>query len=808
MTLSKQESLDLRALIAQKLDAELTSEQGALLKQMLATNPEARRICAGYNALYALLELEVAALPSEDMPRQLPVEMAPTETCSPTEMGHDQTVLPPSSLGFLTNTLHGTIGYISTGWPMAYLVATVIFGVGLVIGSITYVLDPAQVAERLPMVTGSKSTPGHQREFVGQITGMVDCQWAGESSDATDGARVLLGRKFALASGLLEMKYNSGAKVILQGPVTYEVESKNGGYLSLGKLTARVETKADKTKGHKSPLFSIRTPTATVTDLGTEFGVEVTDKGESKVYVFVGTVNVVDHNQRYSAKIATAGEVVYASHSEMWHSKSAELTNQFVRTIHSPILLSDNFNDNSLDSLKWTAHVDTPSTRGNAGIVERNGRIELTNRGYLVTKRQYNPDRFGGIIITGQWTFRGSEDTFHLFTRSDVLSAQNQLDETIEGLEFSLSMAANENEPVLPDITCRGDGLSLQHLRTMGSLHIQKGDTFAFIIIDKGTLGVSLTLTQVGDPSNKATVRGALNFHNTTHNYVVFHNRASGKPGYDTACLDDVAIAVCGESTESISPILVGYWSFSGTADDQSGSGNHGICTDTTYSADVPSQIANHVRQSIGFNGTSSDVIVPVRSTSSSLYIDDAVTISLWMKATNTEQAGFFRRIFSNIGSDNHGFELQQMNTTAALEARIVTSGRANQCHVIGKTAFNGTWHHIAIVADSTGTLSTYYDGIKTMYSFHYGDGFNSSDNLCFGNGVANNNKWYKGLLSDAAIWHGMLTDAQIAGLASGALTPLTVVNRDRKEPSGLEKKVNTKAGGSMNLIQPTTIRR
>ena len=38
----------------------------------------------------------------------------------------------------------------------------------------------------------------------------------------------------------MEITYDTGAKVILQGPVTYEVESAAGGFLSLGKLTARV----------------------------------------------------------------------------------------------------------------------------------------------------------------------------------------------------------------------------------------------------------------------------------------------------------------------------------------------------------------------------------------------------------------------------------------------------------------------------------------------------------------------------------------------------------------------------------------
>ena len=50
----------------------------------------------------------------------------------------------------------------------------------------------------------------------------------------------------ALASGLMEITYDTGAKVILQGPVTYEVESANGGFLSVGKLTARLEKKMNQ----------------------------------------------------------------------------------------------------------------------------------------------------------------------------------------------------------------------------------------------------------------------------------------------------------------------------------------------------------------------------------------------------------------------------------------------------------------------------------------------------------------------------------------------------------------------------------
>ena len=160
------------------------------------------------------------------------------------------------------------------------------------------------------------------------------------ATKTVEGDRVPLGRKYALSSGFMEITYDTGARVILQGPCTYEVESARGGFLSLGKLTARVEKegsgfrpkssgfrvegranrqpsplskrtapttslaprpsadKWEKGEGRRekrdsnpqslipNPLFAVRTPTAVVTDLGTEFGVEVDRSGTTRSHVF------------------------------------------------------------------------------------------------------------------------------------------------------------------------------------------------------------------------------------------------------------------------------------------------------------------------------------------------------------------------------------------------------------------------------------------------------------------------------------------------------------------------------------------
>ena len=80
---------------------------------------------------------------------------------------------------------------------------------------------------------------------------------------------------------MVEIEYDSGTRVVLEGPAEYRVGIKvagtkaqrekgfNSGYLRVGKLVARVEK--TKAKG-----FFVETPSgARVEDLGTEFGVEV-----------------------------------------------------------------------------------------------------------------------------------------------------------------------------------------------------------------------------------------------------------------------------------------------------------------------------------------------------------------------------------------------------------------------------------------------------------------------------------------------------------------------------------------------------
>ena len=204
----------------------------------------------------------------------------------------------------LGNFFHGTVRFFSQEVPFSLLIATVITGLGLLAGSLISVSYHEQMVGNTQQ---SKSLVAKSdMEFVGRITGVADVKWLDINTSTENGNGVLLGRRYALASGLMEITYDSGAKVILQGPCTYDVDSRDGGFLSIGKLTARLDNAKPQAANQKSeiinqkssvsanryPLLTIRTPTATVTDLGTEFGVEVAEDGTTTSHVFRGLVRV------------------------------------------------------------------------------------------------------------------------------------------------------------------------------------------------------------------------------------------------------------------------------------------------------------------------------------------------------------------------------------------------------------------------------------------------------------------------------------------------------------------------------------
>jgi hypothetical protein len=263
----------LLGLLSRLCDDELDQGGWERLETLLLDDPAAQDVYRRYVALDVNLAWRAAGRPAVttcDSPRTIPF---PTAALS-----------PPASFGSWKSPFGSFL--------VSYGVAVVIVGLGMLIGWFCQVHVQDEIG-RGGLQLAKDVDDSRHGATVGRIIGLSDCIWSDPRTETFNHVPVPLGRKYALVAGLIEIAYDSGARVILQGPCTYEVKSSVGGYLHVGRMTARVERKGEGEGGRRnSELFSVRTPTAVVTDLGTEFGVEVSRKGATETHVFEGKVRI------------------------------------------------------------------------------------------------------------------------------------------------------------------------------------------------------------------------------------------------------------------------------------------------------------------------------------------------------------------------------------------------------------------------------------------------------------------------------------------------------------------------------------
>lgn len=96
-----------------------------------------------------------------------------------------------------------------------------------------------------------------------------------------------------LLKGHVELEFFSGASIILEGPAHLELTSKDGGVLHSGKLRAQVPEHAHG--------FTIVSSDIELVDLGTSFGMEVSELTGTQVQVFEGEVEIFDPGSKRSS---------------------------------------------------------------------------------------------------------------------------------------------------------------------------------------------------------------------------------------------------------------------------------------------------------------------------------------------------------------------------------------------------------------------------------------------------------------------------------------------------------------------------
>jgi hypothetical protein len=126
------------------------------------------------------------------------------------------------------------------------------------------------------------SHPGERQgttsKAVAMLSRVVDAAWGAASPRL--GAPLEPGA-LRLKSGLAQIVFYSGARVVIEGPAEVQLLSPDEMTCRYGRVVAEVPPQA---KG-----FRVRTPQMNVTDLGTVFGVEVKDR-LTELHVFKGSV--------------------------------------------------------------------------------------------------------------------------------------------------------------------------------------------------------------------------------------------------------------------------------------------------------------------------------------------------------------------------------------------------------------------------------------------------------------------------------------------------------------------------------------
>lgn len=122
---------------------------------------------------------------------------------------------------------------------------------------------------------------GATSKAVAMLNEVVDAQWsAGMETPRTGGP--LDPGWLRLKSGLAQVVFYSGARVVIEGPAEFQIISPTSASCQTGRLMAEVPPQA---RG-----FSITTPHLDVTDRGTAFGLDVRS-GVTEVHVFKGRVD-------------------------------------------------------------------------------------------------------------------------------------------------------------------------------------------------------------------------------------------------------------------------------------------------------------------------------------------------------------------------------------------------------------------------------------------------------------------------------------------------------------------------------------
>jgi hypothetical protein len=157
------------------------------------------------------------------------------------------------------------------------------------------------------------------------VASSVDAQWGGDT-DQLQAGQQLPGTPLFLQSGVAEIKFDSGATMIVEAPVRFQVRAANSVDLTSGQLSAKVPVSAHG--------FAVETSTTRIVDLGTEFGVAVSPDGSDEIQVFKGEVRAEPEVAGSVAPLMlSAGQAAVSTGREIKMDPAGAQPQKFVRQL-------------------------------------------------------------------------------------------------------------------------------------------------------------------------------------------------------------------------------------------------------------------------------------------------------------------------------------------------------------------------------------------------------------------------------------------------------------------------------------------
>jgi hypothetical protein len=249
--------MDWDRLISDYLDDELKPKEVAALFQWVGSHPDNAKRFAQAAFLHRCLEHRLSAMRVLEQARLADANRPPPDPFQSTAA--DPKSPEPQTPGPVPRTIRSPWNIHSKRW---YGIAAALV---LIVCVLAFLAQPRHSAARLLAAQNATWGAGMTPPKVGGPLPRGDC---------------------VLNSGFIQVGFDNGNQLLIQGPARFSITDNATVTLNQGSLTA-VVTKSGRR-------FRVTTPTANVTDLGTEFGVQVSPS-TTRVQVFVGRV-VVDQN--------------------------------------------------------------------------------------------------------------------------------------------------------------------------------------------------------------------------------------------------------------------------------------------------------------------------------------------------------------------------------------------------------------------------------------------------------------------------------------------------------------------------------